>query len=403
MGVSKYVFAAVTVIAAIALSTGVAVLAQTYIELTNFAPLKVWQYDSSSNLYLIFGTDTVEGTYHVVLYDASTNSILAILDVAITSATQLDYDMFNHYLFVFNPDTGNIDVYSVNASGFVYNASIAVPTGIAHDIYAVGTYSRLYVGDSQNHDAWIIAYNGTVLKAEDYCTDGVAIGIDYTRGYILWGEPGSSYYRLCLIKMPEVAIIRSMNPPENMHRFRAGVIDTSTGLWIAVRDDGTQIAFFDEANIGNPVFISTNITLSSTAWHGYLAAYGEYFFAGYDASGVKVFKVLYNGSSVSDVVLYAEFPDTSYPDLSVDPDGNLMVFYYDPYAARPAYQYVAAPYVATETATVTSTVTRIVYEYETETITSTVTTATGYETTDLMVVGLISLVIGLAIMGLIRR
>jgi len=370
MGVSRAALVIVGLVLAAALAeAAIYLMAQTYIELQNIVPFKAWQYDVSSNLYVIYGEDINTGKYYVFLYDASSNAVVDSMEVPVSSVFLIDYDMFNHYLFVYNPDTGKIDRYIVSETGFSLDTSIPTPNNRADAFVVVGTYSRLVVIDGANLYAYIIAYNGTVIAQDDYCSKARPIAIDFTRGYVLMGQPASMTYRICLVKVAEATFTKIGGPSQDFTVYRGGVYDADQGLWIAVKNDGSSIVIFNESALGSPVEISTNVTMSGVAYHGFLEASGVYYYAGYDGVGVHVFRVEYNGTSISSFYEVAVYNDKSYPELSRDPNGNMVVFYYDPYAGKPAVQQVATVSTVTTTATVTETKTVT----ETRTVTETTT------------------------------
>jgi len=369
MGVSRAALVIVGLVLAAALASVAYLAAQTYIELQNIVPLKVWQYDTSANLYVIYGEDINTGKYYAFLYDASTNAVVDSVEVPATSVFLIDYDMFNHYLFVYNPDTGKIDRYIVSETGFSLDTSIPTPNNNANAFVAVGTYSRLVVIDEPNLYAYIIAYNGTVVAQDGDCFKARPIGVDFTRGYVLMGQPSSMLHRICLVKVAEAAFTKVGGPSQVFTVYRAGVVDSDQGLWIAVKNDGSTVIFFNESALGSPVEISTNISMSGVAYHGFLEESGIYYFAAYDSAGVHVYKVVYNGTTITSFYEVVMFNDKSYPELSRDPDGNMVIFYYDPYAGKPAVQQIAQVTTVTTTATVTKTKTVT----ETRTVTETTT------------------------------
>ena len=341
MGVSRYtlILVAIVVVAALAsVVLSMPVLAQTYIELQDIVPLKVWQYDVDSNLYVMYGENISTGTYYVFLYDASTNTVIASMSVAVTSVYLIDYDSKNHYLFVYN--AGAIDQYNVTTSGFVKIGSIPTPNNNANAFVAVGTYSRLVVIDEPNLYAYIIAYNGTVIASDTYCYKARPIGVDYTRGYVLMGQPSTLTYRICLVKVADGVFVRAAGPAQDFTVYRAGIYDAAQGLWVAVKYDGSIIIFFNESALGSPVEVATNMTMSGVAFHGF--SNGTYYwFAGYDGVGVHVYRVEYNGTELVGIFEEYSIADKSYPELSRDPSGGLVLFYYDPYAGKPAVVNVA--------------------------------------------------------------
>ena len=358
---------------------------QTYIELQNIVPLAVWKH-GDENYVVIFGEDVSTGNDYVFLYDYINQQVLHQMQVQSITRYQIDYDPWNNLLLVFNPSTTEVEFYIVDPSqGFVLNHSVSVSYAPEY-LVAVGTFTRFVIAADAKY-VELYSYNGTnIARSPSLCFGPLSFhGVDYGRGNVLVTCNPSDQNNLRVVKVAEGVVEEYTVSDIQLNRYVAAVVDTEQGLWIAVAKNGSSLLMYKDTDLAHPTEVSLGINYSITyvSRHSFLETSGVMYFAAQNASGVMVIRVEYSGTTVDSVSVFYFVEGKSYPDLATDPSGQLLLFYYDPYAARPGYELAAqiATVTRTVTQTQTFTETKTVVENVTTTVTTTIPrTVTEYRT-----------------------
>jgi len=385
---------------------------QTYIELQNIVPLAVWRHANGSYA-VIFGEDIGTGNYYVFLYDYVNKQVLHQMQVPSISRYQIDYDPWNNLLLVFNPSNTSVDFYAVDPSqGFVLDHSVSVSYAPEY-LVAVGTFTRFVIAADAKY-VELYSYNGTnIARSPNLCFGPLSFhGVDYGRGIVLVTCDPSDQNNLKVVKVAEGVVEEYTVSGVPLDQYIAGVLDSDQGLWIAVAKNGSYVLMYRDTDLSNPVQVPLGINYSITyvSRHSFLETSGVMYFGAQNSSGVMVIRVEYSGTTVNSVSVFYYVEDKSYPELATDPSGQLLLFYYDPYAGKPAYGYAYASTVTvtvtetqTLTVTATSTETVAVPYYETETVTITTTIATQrFSAGDIALIGVLGTVIAVAVYSLVR-
>ena len=368
----------------------------------------VWKH-GDENYVVIFGEDVSTGNDYVFLYDYINQQVLHQMQVQSITRYQIDYDPWNNLLLVFNPSTTEVEFYIVDPSqGFVLNHSVSIPYSPEY-LISVGTFTRFVIAADAKY-VELYSYNGTnIARSPNLCFGPLSFhGVDYGRGIVLVTCDPSDQNNLKVVKVAEGVVEEYTVSGVQLDQYIAGVFDSDQGLWIAIKKDGTELLIYRDSNIASPTTVSLGINYSITyiARHSFLETSGVMYFATQNSSGVMVVRVEYSGTTVNSVSVFYYVEDKSYPELATDPNGQLVLFYYDPYAGLPAYEHAYASTVTvTETRTLATTVTEtvVVPYYETETVTVTTTIATQrFSAGDIALIGVLGTVIAVAVYSLVR-